>query len=79
MSDDWVEVARVSSLEAHILQAALDTAGIPAQTLGETVGELYALSASKLGEVRVLVPPDRAEEARALLDTSETLDFPEGD
>lgn len=75
----WSVVARVSTLEAEVLRAALETAEIPVRFLSETVGQIYALTASMLGEVRVLVPEDRAEEARALLADSRPIDFPESD
>ncbi|MHB8508739.1 MAG: putative signal transducing protein [Candidatus Dormibacteria bacterium] len=76
---DWVIVARTSSLEAEILHAALETADIPSVLRGETIGQVYMLSASELGQVDILVPRDRADEAQALLADSEAVDFPEAD
>lgn len=78
-ADEWTEVARVSHMEAEILRLALETAGIPVQTFGEAVAELYAVTATELGDVQVLVPTDRADEARELLSDSHPVDFPEGD
>jgi hypothetical protein len=75
----WVEVANVTALEAEVLRAALETAEIPVQTLGEAVARIIGLSDVDLGIVRVMVPEDRAEEARELLADSQPVDFPEGD
>jgi hypothetical protein len=79
MSDDWVSVAEVQSMEAEILKAALDSAEIPVVLRGDIAGRLYGITASDLGTVKVLVPPERAEEATALIQSSEPIDFPEGD
>ncbi|HEY8740116.1 MAG TPA: DUF2007 domain-containing protein [Candidatus Dormibacteraeota bacterium] len=79
MSADWVAVGTVSAMEAEILKAALENAEIPVALRGDIAGRLYGITASDLGDVAVLVPPDRAEEARALIESSEPIDFPEGD
>jgi hypothetical protein len=75
----WEPVAEVSAMEAEVLRAALDSAGIPVVSRGETVGTIFALSATELGQVVLLVPSERAEEARELLDGATAIDFPEGD
>jgi hypothetical protein len=75
----WEVVAKGASIEIDVLQAALETAGIPSVTLGETIGRIYALGALELGEVRLLVPPDRLMEARELLSDATPIDFPEAD
>ncbi|MFN2464316.1 MAG: DUF2007 domain-containing protein [Candidatus Dormibacteria bacterium] len=79
MSDGWQVVRETSAMEAEILKAALEAADIPVVLQGETVGRLYGITASDLGSVALLVPPDRLAEARALVDSSEPIDFPEGD
>ena len=76
---EWEVVARLGSLDAEVMKAALETADIPVQLLYETVGRIYALDNMQLGEVKVLVPPDRADEARELLATAQPIDFPAGD
>ena len=79
MNDDWEVVRTTDAMEAEILKAALQSAEIPVVLQGESVGRLYGITASELGSVSVLVPADRLEEARALVDSSEPVDFPEGD
>lgn len=79
MSEDWAEVKVTDSMEAEILKAALESIDIPVVLVGEAVGRIYGITASDLGSVHVLVPPDRLDEARDLIDTSEAVDFPEGD
>ncbi|GAC1584222.1 MAG: hypothetical protein NVS3B24_23350 [Candidatus Dormibacteria bacterium] len=79
MTGDWEVVRTTDSMEAEILKAALANADIPVVLQGETVGRLYGITASELGYVAVLVPADRLDEARALVDSSEAVDFPEGD
>ncbi|HEV3232697.1 MAG TPA: DUF2007 domain-containing protein [Candidatus Dormibacteraeota bacterium] len=75
----WEPVAAVGAMEAEVLRAALETADIPVVSRGETVGTIYALTATELGQVVLLVPADRLEEARALLQGSTAINFPEGD
>ena len=79
MSEGWAEVKVTDPMEAEILKAALESAEIPVALLGESVGRLMGVPATELGEVHVLVPPDRLDEARALIESSEPVDFPEGD
>ena len=79
MTDDWAQVKVTDPMEAEILKAALESAEIPVVLLGESVGRLMGVPATELGEVHVLVPPDRIDEARALVESSEPVDFPEGD
>jgi hypothetical protein len=79
VSEDWAEVKVTDAMEAEILKAALESADIPAVLVGEIAGRLYGITASQLGSVHVLVPPDRLEEARELIDSSRAIDFPEGD
>lgn len=76
---NWEVLARLSQMEAEIYRAALETAGIPSYELGETVGRIYGLTSSDLGEVALLVPADRLTEAQELLESSTALDMPEGD
>lgn len=70
--EQWVEVARVypilNAADADIAVARLHDAGIPAMRLPTTM--LTHPGAGKIGSVpvRVLVPPERAQEARELLE-----------
>lgn len=52
---------------AQILRGLLEASGIPVQLLQEGAGAAYGLTVGPLGEVRVLVPPAYAGEARAIV------------
>ena len=63
---DWVEVASTGDdEEAEIIAGLLESEEIPAVIEGGPSPFPEDLGA--LGSARVLVPPDRAEEARALI------------
>ena len=53
--------------EAEAIRTALESAGIPVRIKMESVARLIAVTVDGLGKVEVLVPPDRVEEARAIL------------
>ena len=79
MNEGWEPVKITDMMEAEVLKAALETADIPVVLRGETAGRIYGITASELGSVFVLVPSDKLEEARALVEDSHPLNFPEGD
>ncbi|MFN8596030.1 MAG: DUF2007 domain-containing protein [Anaerolineae bacterium] len=54
-------------LEAEAIKGRLETSGIPAALDYESVGRAYGITIDGLGEVRVLVPIERAADARELL------------
>jgi hypothetical protein len=63
---DWVEVAKTGDdAEAEIIAGLLESEDIPVEIDGAPSPFPEDLGA--LGFTRVLVPPDRAEEARALI------------
>jgi len=64
-------VARTVSgeLEAEAIRTALESAGIPVRIKMESVAKLIAVTVDGLGKVEVLVPPDRLDEARRILDS----------
>jgi hypothetical protein len=63
---DWVEVASVGDdEEAEIIAGLLESEEIPCEIAGAPSPWPENLGA--LGATRVLVPPDRAEEAKALI------------
>jgi Putative prokaryotic signal transducing protein len=72
---DW-QIARIleSSEEAVLVAGFLNSSGIPAEVESLHVEEL-PVNLGGLGEVRVLVPADRLDEARALLDASEAAGY----
>jgi putative signal transducing protein len=54
-------------LEAEAVKGRLETSGIPALLDYESLGQTLGITIDGLGEVRVMVPIDRAEDARLLL------------
>ena len=73
------KVARIveSNEEAVVVAGFLNSSGIPAEVESLHVEEL-PVNVGGLGEVRVMVPADRLNEARALLDATDR-EAPAGD
>jgi hypothetical protein len=69
--DTPTAVARTVSgeLEAEAIRSALESAGIPVRIKMESVARLIAVTVDGLGKVEVLVPPDRLDEALAVLES----------
>ncbi len=61
-------------LQAEIIKGKLQANDIPALLEYESLGPVLGLTVDGLGEVRVLVPEDKADAARALLEESEEND-----
>jgi hypothetical protein len=59
-------------LKALVMKAKLEEVGIPVFLDYESVGPIFGLTVDGLGEVRLLVPAERADEARALIDEPES-------
>lgn len=57
-------------LNAQVIKGRLETSGIPAVLDYESLGPTLGITIDGLGEVRVMVPVERAEEARELLATT---------
>lgn len=55
-------------MEALTVRSALEAAGIPAEIRIEAATKLLPVTVDGLGAVRIAVPADRAEEARAILE-----------
>ena len=53
--------------EALLVRQLLESYGIPSQVVSDVPHSLLPLSVDGLGEVRILVPANRVEEARSLL------------
>jgi 8-oxo-dGTP pyrophosphatase MutT (NUDIX family) len=53
--------------EAALVSQILENAGIPTQVVSDVPHSVYPLSVDGLGEVRILVPAEKLEQARALL------------
>jgi len=66
-----VVVYRAAGLpEAEIIKGLLESEEIPVQLHYESAGPVYGLTVDGLGEVRVCVPEEFEEEARAALDAA---------
>ena len=55
--------------EAHIVAGRLRSEGIPTQLLPYAGGAALGITVGVFGEVRLLVPADEAERARAILES----------
>ncbi len=65
--EEFVVIFRaIGPAQADVVKSSLEAASIPAYL--EAGSQMLPLGASGLGEVRILVPVERAEEARKLLD-----------
>lgn len=53
---------------AEMIKNKLESAGIPALLKYESVGRVMGLTLDGLGEVKVLVPREREQEAREMLE-----------
>lgn len=56
-------------IEAETIRATLEAAGIPVAIRFEAVTKLFAVNIDGLGAARILVPEDRLDEARAVIET----------
>lgn len=56
-----------SQEEALVVQSMLESYGIECKVTQESIGRIDRIFADGLGEQKVFVPEERAEEARALL------------
>jgi Putative prokaryotic signal transducing protein len=54
------------------VRAFLEANGIPTEVRGETLRTTYGISVDGIGRVEILVPGDRADEARDLLKQADT-------
>ena len=66
-SQDWVEIASVGNdEEAEIIAGLLESENIPCEVEGSPASPLPE-NLGAFGTSRVMVPPDRLKEARALI------------
>jgi hypothetical protein len=54
-------------MEAQIIKGRLESEGIPVLLSYESAGLIYGLTVDGLGEVRIMVPQQLAEEAKEIL------------
>jgi hypothetical protein len=55
-------------MEAQAIRSVLEGAGIPAYIKMEAAQRLFAVTVDGLGAVKVMVPADRIEEARSVIE-----------
>jgi hypothetical protein len=56
---------------ANIIKAHLESEGIPVYLKYESAGIIYGITADGIGEVRILVPKNLAEEAKQIIEPIE--------
>jgi len=64
-------------LEAEVIKGRLESAGVPVLLDYESVAQVYGLTVDGVGEVRVMVPEDRVEDAQLLLSEASGEDWDE--
>lgn len=67
-----VEICAVQGeLAANVMKSHLESEGIPVLLEYESAGIVYGLTVDGLGQVRVLVPEELAEDARRIIEPEE--------
>jgi hypothetical protein len=57
-------------LRAEVIRGRLESAGIPVMLDYESLGRVMGITIDGLGEVRILVPDERVQDAKQLLEAS---------
>lgn len=66
---DFVVVSKVQGdIIASVIKSHLESEGIPVVLQYESAGRVYGLTIDGLGEVRILVPQERFEEAKQIIE-----------
>jgi len=65
--EQLVTVRTAKYLEAQIIKGRLESEGIPVLLSYESAGLIYGITVDGLGEVKIMVPRDLAEEAKEIL------------
>jgi hypothetical protein len=69
----FVEICRVQGdLHASVIKSHLESEGIPVLLEYESAGRVFGLTVDGLGEVRILVPQDLADEARLIIEPDQS-------
>jgi hypothetical protein len=66
-------------LRAHVVKAKLESAGIPVLLEYESIGPIIGITVDGIGEVRILVPSEYADEAREFVEEDQALYPPPAD
>jgi hypothetical protein len=75
MSDYVTVYVANGQLDAEMVRGFLEASGIPAMISQESVGKVFGLASGPLGEVNVLVPVEKSQEAADLLKSMESGDL----
>jgi hypothetical protein len=76
MEHQWIVVHTAQGeLEETQIRSFLNAHGIPASTRGEALRKTHGLTLNGLGQVEILVAPENAADARALLAAAERGDL----
>ena len=59
-------------LQANIIKSHLESEGIPVLLKHESAGPVFGLTVDGLGQVKVMVPQELAEEAKLIIQPRET-------
>ncbi len=78
-SEPLVTVRTAKYMEAQIIKGRLESEGIPVLLSYESAGLIYGLTIDGLGQVKIMVPRDLAEEAKEILKTSGEADNRDAD
>ena len=74
---DFVVVRKVQGeLIARVMKAHLESEGIPVLLQYESAGIVYGLTVDGLGQVKILVPQEFAEEAEQILEEGTSPESP---
>lgn len=71
-----VHVAQ-GELEANVMKSHLESEGIPVLLKYEAIGRVIGLTVDGLGEVKILVPQEFAEQAREIIKPRDSEENPE--
>ena len=66
-SEQLVTVRTAKYLEAEIIKGRQESEGIPVLLRYESAGLVYGITVDGLGQVKIMVPRDLAEEAKGIL------------
>ena len=70
----FVIISRVQGQEiANIIKSHLENEGIPVLLEYESAGLIYGITANGIGEVKILVPKELAEEAAQIIKPQGTI------
>jgi hypothetical protein len=65
--EQLVTVRTANYLEAQIIKGRLESEGVPVLLSYESAGLVYGITVDGLGQVKIMVPRNLAEEAKEIL------------